>query len=561
MFFDDFKPDEFVFIPLGGSEQFGVNLNVYGYQGKWLAIDCGLGFADDHFPGVDILLPDPAFLEERRKDIVGLVITHAHEDHIGALPYLWSRLKCPIYCTRFSAAVLRQKMSEAEDAKGMVIHEISADNKVKLDPFTLTFVGMCHSIPDAVGVAIETDVGRVIHSGDWNDDQTPVLGQRTNREALKAMGRDGVLAYIGDSTNSDKPGHTRSEVEVEKGLEDEFKTCDGKIVVTVFASNIARIQSICRAARASGRHVGLVGRSLHRMYAAARESGFLKNIPDPISEADLARLPDRKQVLIATGSQGEPRAALARIARNDFEGVTVGRGDTVIFSSFAIPGNETKINQVQNNLLLRNVRVVTARSTPNFIHTSGHPCRADVADMMDWVKPRIVVPVHGERIQLEAQASLAREKEVPFVIIPENGSVIKLHPEHPEVLGKVEARVLAVEPSRIVADDHSGLSERRKLQVSGALHITAAVTRKGRLVAPLQISGIGLFDHGDPEDVQLLRDLEDELQTRVEDLQDEAQAGDMNFLSEELRIGARRVVNAALGFKPKTTVHIVLIPG
>jgi ribonuclease J len=557
--FNDFPADQMVFIPLGGSEQFGMNLNVYGYNGKWLAVDCGIGFADATYPGVDLLLPDPAFLEERGKDLLGIVITHVHEDHIGAVPYLWSRLKCPIYCTPFAATFLRRKNSEFEDTQGMVIHEIYPDQKLTIGPFGIGVIGVTHSTPSTISLTLETPKGLVVHGNEWNLDPTPQIDGVTNREAFKIAGRKGVLAYIGDSTNAPFSGRPPGEQAVQMGLEQVFRGAQGQIVVTIFASNVARIISVVKAAVACGRHVAVAGRSLHNILSVASEHAYLKSIPPMLDLEKADSLPANKIVYIVTGCQGQANAALARIARHDYRGIDLGKGDVVVFSSRAIPGNEMEINGVKSNLIAGGVTVVDDDNTESVIHASGHPYRDEIAEMIDWVKPEVLIPIHGSRLHLEAQADIARSKQVRTILVPENGSVIVLEAGNSRIVGKVETGILAIEPSRIVARNHTGLEERRKLQVSGALHITAVVNAAGKMLASLQISGIGLFDHGDPDDIKLLKDLEDELQDRMEDMVEEGHGKDRNFLAEELRIGARRVIHSALGFKPKTTVHIVMV--
>ncbi|MFN3827586.1 MAG: ribonuclease J [Micavibrio sp.] len=551
-------PDQIYFIPLGGSEQFGVNFNLYAYNGQWLAVDCGMGFADERLPGIDIVLPDPAFIEPFRKDLVGLVITHAHEDHIGAVAHLWPRLKCPIYCTEFTASVLKRKIDEVPASREAQIHIINAGKGTKAGAFGLQFINVSHSIPDTAALLIETKAGNVFHSGDWNLDPTPVLGKGTDADAIREIGKKGVLAYVGDSTNAEVNGRTGSEAEVEKGLAKLFRECKGRIGITIFASNIARVQSIVKAAQASDRRVALVGRSLHSMVSSAVDCGYLRDIPDFISDEEIGYLPEEKQVMIVTGSQGEARAALARIARGDHQDISFGRGDTVIFSSRAIPGNEKEINTVRNNLSAAGVHVVTPNDTEHCIHVSGHPCRDEIADMLGWVKPRLVVPVHGERVMLEAQAELARKCQVPHVIVPNNGSVICLGPAVPEVIDHVPTGLLAVEKSRIISSNHTSITERRKLQFSGTVHVTLVINGRGDLIADPQISTVGLLDEDNPEEKRIMMDLMGEIEDTLADMVREDLYDD-HAVHEEVRIGVRRFIQVVLGIKPKTTVHVVRV--
>lgn len=554
----NFKKDELYFIPLGGAEQFGVNLNVYGYQGKWLAIDCGLGFADERFPGIDILLPDPAFVEERRKDLTGLIITHAHEDHIGAVQHLWPRLKCPIYASAFTAAVLRKKMSENPACRDAEVIEIKAGETLSLKPFKITFTPVTHSVPETSALMIETDVGNILHSGDWNLDPAPTIGQPTNPEPFKKFGEKGVLAYIGDSTNAEVEGMSGSEGDVEKGLAALFKECGGRIAVTIFASNIGRLRSICLAAKESGRQVALLGRSLHTMVSAARECGYLKDVPQFVSEDDIGYLPDDKIVLIVTGSQGEARAQLARIARGEHQEITFKPGDTVVFSARPIPGNEREIIAVKNNLAASHVRIISPRETKHCIHVSGHPARDEITQMLQWVKPQSVIAVHGERTMLEAHAALALELQVPTAIVPNNGSVIRLYPGTPQVIDHVETGLLAVEPGRILSADHQAIVQRRKLQFSGAVHATLVMNARGDLVTDPQVSTVGLVDPEDEMGQKFEDDIIDEIEDILSDMTRE-ELYDDKFVSEEMRIGIRRFVQHRLQIKPKTTVHIVRV--
>ena len=446
-----FDPKELVFIPLGGAEQFGANLNVYGYQGKWLAIDCGIGFADDYHPGVDILLPDPQFLEERRDNLAGLIITHAHEDHVGGVAHLWPRLKCPIYCTEFTANILKHKLAENPECKNAKVHIIDLHKEFKIGPFTSTFIPVTHSIVESSAVLIKTDLGNVFHSGDWNLDPAPVIGDPIDGKMFQNIGEKGVLAYIGDSTNAGVDGFSGSESDVEKGLSAVFKECKQRIVVTMFASNIGRIRSICMAAQKNGRNVAVLGRSLHRMIGAAKACGYLDDVQDFIDEKDIQTIPRDKLLVIATGSQGEARAQMARIARGDNKFIKLEEGDDVIFSARPIPGNEKEIIFVQNRMAGSNIKVTTSKNTPHCIHVSGHPARDEIKQMYDWLNPKIVIPVHGERTMIEDQAQLARDCQISQAIPPRNGSVIKLAPGKAEIIDHVETGLLAVEPGASLA--------------------------------------------------------------------------------------------------------------
>lgn len=552
----EFDKNALYFIPLGGAEQFGVNLNVYGHAGKWLAVDCGLGFADEKFPGIDILLPDPAFIEERRKNLVGLIITHAHEDHIGAVQHLWPRLRCPIYCSPFTAAVLEEKMSENPECRDAEITIVKPGDVIKAGPYAVTFVPVSHSVPETRALLIDTPVGRVVHTGDWNLDPAPTLGKPTDEAPFRAAGDKGVLAYIGDSTNAEVEGVSGSETDVEKGLTEVLRGCTGRVAVTIFASNIGRLKSIVRAARVNGRDVCVVGRSLHRMIGAARTCGYLSDVGEFVSEDDADLIPEDRILYIATGSQGEARAQMARIARGEHQTVKMGKGDTVIFSARPIPGNERDIINVKNNFVAAGVKVITPRDTDHVIHVSGHPAREEITKMLQWTKPQTVIPVHGERAMLEAHAELARDLQVKTVIVPNNGSVIRLGPGPAEVIDHVETGLLAVEPGRVIDANHDSIIQRRKLQFSGTVHVTMVMNARGDLIADPRITTVGLVDVEERSGKNFETEIKNEIEDILADMTRE-ELYDDKFVSEEIRIGIRRFVQHTLAMKPKTTVHLV----
>ena len=553
------NPEKLYFIPLGGSEEFGCNFNLYGYRGKWLIMDCGMGFADHRMPLVDILLPKPDFIEQFKKDIVGLVITHAHEDHIGAAPHLWPRLKCSVYCTPFTAEVMRRKLRDFPQSKDMKVTEIGPNKPLNLEPFRLEFLGITHSIPENVSTAIHTDAGIVLHTGDWNLDPSPQLGKATEKSGFEAIGKKGVLAYIGDSTNAQVPGRTPSEKEVEQGLAEVFKEQKKLVCVTTFSSNIGRIISIAKAAEKVGRSVGIIGRSLHNMIGAARDCGFLNDVPDFVNEADFDLIPRENMVLVVTGSQGEARAALSRIARGDFRGVSLEKGDTVIYSSRDIPGNEKDINAVKNALTGSGIKVLTEKSAGHRIHVSGHPCREELKDMMSWAKPQIAVPVHGERMMTEAHGALAKECGVPHVIIPNNGSVIELDLENPKIIDHVETGYLGVEPQRLVDSDAQSLAARRKLQYTGVVFVTVPMDSDGNVSGDaIQISSLGVEDKDSKSETKLFDDIADEIIDTLDDI-DPHDMDDEHIISEEMRIVVRRMLTHRYGFKPNVVVHLVRV--
>lgn len=549
--------DELIFIPLGGAEQFGANLNVYAYQGKLLVIDMGIGFADEYYPGVDILLPNPQYLEDNKKHLAGLIITHAHEDHIGGVAHLWPRLKCPIFCTEFTANILQKKLAENPECKGARVRIVKRHDPVEIGPFTTTFIPVTHSVPESSALLIETNLGRVLHSGDWNLDPEPVIGKPVDAETFKKIGANGLLAYVGDSTNAGVDGFSGSETAVSKGLSALFKECEKRIIVTMFASNVGRIISICKAAAENDRHVAVLGRSLHRMMSAARECGYLNDVPDFIPEDDIDLIPREKIVVIATGSQGEPRAQIARIARGDQKNLKLAEGDTVIFSARPIPGNEKEIIFVQNRLAGAGVNVISPRDTKHCIHVSGHPNRDEIKQMYDWVKPQIVIPVHGEKVMIEDQAALARHSQIKQVVAPNNGSVIRLAPGKAEIIDHVKTGLLAVEPGRIIDANHVAISDRRKLQFTGTVHVSIVVNDNGLVIARPQISTTGLLDEEDDGDLEFLEDLKDEIEDMVKSMKKyKLNETDM---AERIRINLRKDIFEVLRIKTKVTIHLVRV--
>ncbi len=552
-----FRDDEFYFCPLGGSEEFGVNLNLYVCNGEFLAIDCGIGFADDRYPGIDLLLPNPKLLEENKEQIMGMVITHGHEDHIGAVAHLWDRLECPIYTTPFTAEVLRRKLRE-HGHKDVPIYVIKPDATASIGSYEVTFIPVSHSIPDSCSLFIETEHGNILHSGDWNLDPAPVIGQKTEKSKFTALADKGVLAYVGDSTNAQVDGFSGSEEDVAKGMAEEFTKHSGKIAVTVFASNIGRLVSIAMAAASTGRSVVLIGRSLHKMVACAYACGYLDDaIPDFVNEDDIAHIPDENLVMVVTGSQGEHRAALARISRGEHRNACLKKGDTVIFSSREIPGNERRINTVKNDLIAAGVHIITPDDTINKIHVSGHPCKDEISTMLQWVRPKCVIPVHGERIQLDAHAKLSNEGQVANSIVPSNGSVIRLSEGGCEIIDHVETGLLAVDLRRIIPATHQSITARRKLQYSGAVHASIVINTDLNILGEVKIDTVGLSCKRNDDCMN--EELETELNRTLNLLANEEVDLNEDDISNKIKTALRRYVVDTIGLKPKTTVHVTLL--
>src|SRR6185312_9755566 len=469
------QPDELAFLALGGVGEIGMNLSLYGYAGRWLMIDCGISFADDTLPGVDVIMPDPGFIAERAQRLDGLVVTHAHEDHIGAIPHLWRRLRCPVYATPFTASVLRQKLIEADLEHEVPITEVPMSGRFSVGPFEIELVTLTHSIPEPNAVVLRTPLGTVLHTGDWKFDPDPLVGATSDLARLRQLGEEGVLAMICDSTNALRPGEAGSEADVRKSLIDIVGRCRQRVVVACFASNVARLESAAAAALMHDRQAALVGRSLWRIEHAARETGYLEGMPPFLTDEEAAYLPRDKVLLICTGSQGEPRSALARIADDDHPEVVLEAGDTVIFSSRIIPGNERAIGRLQNRLAALGVEVITEHD--HFVHVSGHPAQDELTRMYQMVRPRIAIPVHGETRHLMAQARLAEQCQVPQSLVTRNGEVVKLAPGPAAVLGEVQTGRLVVDGKRLLPVGAEALRSRQRMTFNGAALATIVVDR------------------------------------------------------------------------------------
>ena len=542
------------FVPLGGAGEIGMNLNVYGYGGDWLIIDCGVTFGDDSQPGLEVVMPDPAFIVERRDQLLGIVATHAHEDHIGAIPYLWTQLRCPVWATPFTASLLRAKLVEAGLADRVRINVVPLYGRFTIGPFDLELITLTHSIPEPNAVALRTPVGTVLHTGDWKFDPDPLIGPTADEAALTRLGDEGVLALIGDSTNALRPGTSGSEADLRRSLTDLIGRYDARVAVACFASNVARLETIARAAAAHGRDVALVGRSLWRMDKAARENGYLADLPRFLTEDEAGYIPRDRVLLICTGSQGEPRAALSRIARDDHPNVVLETGDVAIFSSRIIPGNEKAINRLQNALVRLGVEIVTEED--HFVHVSGHPARDELVRMYQMVRPKIAIPVHGEARHLIAHAQLAGECQVQQPLVIQNGDMVRLASSGAAVVDEVPVGRLASDGKGLLPLDGAALKDRRRTTFNGTAVATLALDRQGRLVAPPAISLIGMVEPAVAEETMPA------LRGALERLVDELPAGsrrDDGVVRDAARRGLRRVLNARFGKRPLVEIHVVRI--
>lgn len=543
--------DDLAFLPLGGTGEIGMNFNLYRCRGRWLAVDCGIGFAGPESPEAEILVPDPGFIAARRESLLGLVITHAHEDHLGAVAHLWPRLRCPVYATPFAAAMLRRKLGEAQLLSEVKLHIVPPGGEIDLAPFRLRMIQVAHSIPEAQALAIETPAGLILHTGDWKLDPTPLVGPPTDEAALAALGDRGVLAMICDSTNAMVEGHSGSEAEVRRNLAALIRGLTGRIAVTCFASNVARVESVALAARAAGRSVALVGRSLRNLDAAARATGYFATLPPFLPEDAAAEIADDNLLVLVTGSQGEPRSALARIAADAHPRIAFGEGDTVLFSSRVIPGNERAIGLVQDNLVRRGVRVMT--EADHMVHVSGHPARDELRRLYRLVRPRYAVPVHGEWRHLTAHAELAREMGARPILI-EDGDVLGLAPGEPAVIGSAPVGRFAVDGKRLVPLAGAVMAARRQMLREGVVVASLAVDQGGRLRGPAQISAPGLFEPGDEE----MAMLGDEFAAILAELPPSLRQ-DESGLADAARAALRRVLGRRLQKRPRVDIHLLRV--
>jgi ribonuclease J len=544
-------PDDLAFLPLGGTGEIGMNLNLYRYGGKWLAIDCGIGFGGNELPEAEIIMPDPSFIAERRDKLVGLIITHAHEDHVGAVAHLWRQLRCPVYTTPFTAAVLRRKLGEAGLLNEVKIHTIAPGGSFELHPFSLRFIQVSHSTPESQALAIRTPAGLIVHTGDWKLDPNPLVGPPTDEAAFKALGDEGVLALVCDSTNALVEGHSGSEADVRRSLSSLIRGLSGRVVVTCFASNVARVESVVVAARDAGRSVALIGRSLRNLEAAARETGYLKSLPDFVPEDNIEDIPDDNLLILITGSQGEPRSALSRVAADTHQTLSLGEGDTVIFSSRMIPGNERAIAAVQDNLVRRGVRVMT--DNDHMVHVSGHPCRDELRRLYRLVRPKWAVPVHGEWRHLAAHAALAKELGVEPLML-EDGDILQLAPGRPEIIDSAPVGRLALDGNRVVPLQGGVMSARRRMLVNGMVLGSLAVNEAGHVMGHPKVTAPGLFEPEDPESARLARDFGQ----AVGDLPASLRRDDAALL-DAAKAALRRCLGKKLGKRPMVDVHLLRV--
>ncbi|NVN86329.1 MAG: ribonuclease J [Rhodopseudomonas sp.] len=554
------RPDEFTFAPLGGVGEIGMNLSIYGigngHQRSWLAVDLGVSFGDEeHLPGIDLIMPDVRFLEKEKKNLVGLVLTHAHEDHFGAIMDLWPKLKCPIYATQFSAALFAAKLASERNPPKIPVTVVPSGGRIDLGPFSVEFIPVAHSIPESHALAIRTSVGTILHTGDWKIDLTPIIGVPTDERRLRQLGDEGVLALVGDSTNAVREGKSPSETEVARTIAELMKAAKGRVAVTTFASNVARLRAVADAAKACGREVVVVGRAMERVVQVARETGYLDGV-QAFRGADLyGHFPPDKVVALCTGSQGEPRAALSRIANDDHPQVTLNKGDCVIFSSRTIPGNEKSVGGIINGLINQGIEVITDRT--HLVHVSGHPRRDELREMISWVRPQLLIPVHGEALHLFEHAKLARAAGVPKTLICKNGDLVRLGPGDPAIIEQLPSGRLYKDGSILEDSKSRAVVERKKMAFAGCVFVAFAITDKGELVDDPEIDLVGIPEKnsgGEPIDDILF----DAIVTTVEGLP-KARKRDPDAMAESVRRTVRSVIQEHWGKKPLCYVHVLTV--
>jgi ribonuclease J len=549
--------NEFVFAPLGGLGEIGMNCALYGYgpvkSRTWLMVDLGLAFAGEDLPGADLIMPDLAFIEKAKKDLVGLIITHAHEDHIGALAELWPALDVPVFMTRFAAGLAEARRLGEPGAPRIPIKIIEQNARFNIGPFDVEFIPVAHSIPESCALAIRTPAGLVVHSGDWKIDAAPLIGRVTDEARLKALGEEGVLALICDSTNVLREGESPSETDVAKSLTELVGRAKGRVVVTTFASNVARLRAAAEAGLANGRQVLVMGRAMERVIAVARECGYLDGLPPFLSPDPFERMPRDKVLALATGSQGEPRAALARIAEDEHPSASLAAGDVVVFSSRTIPGNEKAVGKIVNGLVTQGVEVITDRT--HLVHVSGHPRRAELAKMYAWLKPRIAVPAHGEPVHLSEHVRFAKAQGVPEVVRAFNGDVVNLVEGDAAVVGQIEHGRRYKDGEILLPSGDACISERRKLSFAGVVSIAIALSPKGELSGDPDVMIAGL-----PQRTREGAALDALIDSAIFETFESLPRGkrrDADFVSGAIERAVRNTVNSVWGKKPM--VHVLVV--
>ena len=550
--------EELIFCPLGGSGEIGMNMNLYAYGNetnqKWIIVDMGVTFADDSIPGVDLIMPDPGFIIDKKEDLLGIVLTHAHEDHIGAVAHIWPELKCKLYATPFTAALITEKFKEKKIDISPFLKIVPLNSKIKLENFEIDFVTLTHSILEPNGLSIKTPLGTILHTGDWKIDPNPLIGNKVDEQKLKNIGESGVSAMICDSTNIFSPGRAGSESDVRDSLLRLMELKKKRILVTSFASNVARMESIFYCAKKTGRSICLVGRSMHRIFKAAKKCGYLKGLIEPLEPRNAKKVSKDKILYLATGSQGEPMGAMNRIINGIHPEVFLEDGDCVIFSSKIIPGNEKKLYNLQNQIVKNNIEIISEENA--FVHVSGHPNRDDLKDMYKWVKPKSVIPVHGEHRHMQEHVNFAKEMQVPKTLLIENGDIIKLLPgDSPKVIDKAPSGRVYLDGNINVDTDAQSIKDRKNLSINGYLEITVLVSNNGKIKKPI-ISYRGIPENENRE--PFIFDMEDEIFNICKTFSLENKNQQKNLI-ETIKQNCRRIVREKTGKKPFTNINITRI--
>ncbi len=549
---------ELLFCPLGGAGEIGANMNLYGYgnpgEHNWIIVDIGVTFADDTLPGIDLIYPDPGFIVEKKNNLLGIIVTHAHEDHIGAIAHLWPKLKCKIYATPFTAVLIKEKFKEKNVDINNHLKIVQLNGIIDLDPFRIEYVSMTHSILEPNGLKIKTPAGVVLHTGDWKIDENPMVGKNIDIDKLKQIGNEGVLAMVCDSTNIFTVGRSGSEETVRRSLLKIMERLEKRIVITSFASNVARMETIFYCAEKTGRQISLVGRSMHRIFKAAKQCGYLKDIIDPIDPREAKNISREKIIYLCTGSQGESMGAMMRISSYTHPDVFVEKGDTVIFSSKIIPGNEKKLYKLHNQLVKDGIEVISEEN--EFVHVSGHPNRDEMKDMYSWIKPKCVIPVHGEHRHLMEHISFAKEMQVPHPVLVENGDIVKIFPgDKPEVYDKAPSGRLYLDGNISVHEDSQSIKDRKNLSSNGYLEVTLLITSKGNIHDNPILSFRGLPIY---EEDEFTYGLENEIEKITKSFKIGSRKQEHNLI-DALKIACRKFTKEKTGKKPYTNINLVNI--
>ncbi len=552
------KKDELIFCPLGGSGEIGGNMNLYSYgtdeNQKWIIVDMGVSFADDSIPGVDLIFPDPGFIIDKKEDLLGIILTHAHEDHIGAVVHIWPSLKCKIYATPFTSVLIQEKFKEKKIDISKYLNVVQLNSKIKLGHFDIDFVTLTHSILEPNGLSITTPLGTILHTGDWKIDPNPLIGRNIDEKKLREIGNKGVSAMICDSTNVFDQGRAGSEADVRENLLKIMETKMNRILVTSFASNVARMETVFYCAKKTGRSLCLVGRSMQRIYRAAKKCGYLGNLIEPVEPKDAKNIAKNKILYLATGSQGEPMGAMNRIVNGVHPEVFLEPEDCVIFSSKIIPGNEKKLYHLQNLIVRNDVEIITEENA--FVHVSGHPNRDDLKDMYNWVKPQCIIPVHGEHRHMKEHVTFAKEMQVPKTLLIENGDIIRILPgKDPKIIDKAPSGKLYLDGNLGVDADAQSIKDRRNLSVNGYLEITLIVSNNGKIKKPV-ISFKGIPERNGSE--TFIFDMEDEILNICRSFSLESKNQEKNLI-ETIKQNCRKLIRDKTGKKPFTNINIARI--